>query len=263
MHRPSPANAITRYLQSNAPQPLHARHIIGDGDFRAIGAEFLDHMVTLGGLQPQQRVLDIGCGFGRMALPLSFYLAPEARYLGFDIVQEPIDWCRQQVAPLHPGFRFEFLDFRHPLYNAGGGVTGYRGFRATLPGLEAVQPDFVLAASVFTHLEQPDIEHYLADIGRLLPSGGTLFFTTFLTGPAAPAPEAGCTFPAGKWRAAGGPLTALIGEPLTAAVGIEAGWLQQQLARQQLQTTQLHFGHWRRGPALGGPFQDIVVCRKG
>jgi SAM-dependent methyltransferase len=262
MPQPALSAALTQYLQSDAPQPLHATHIIGDGDFRAIGAEFLEHLVRLGGLRPEQRVLDIGCGFGRMALPLTCYLGDSGRYLGFDIVQEPIDWCRQQISPRHSGFRFEWLDFRHPLYNTGGGVTGYRGFRATLPGLEQLQPDFVFAVSVFTHLEQTDIEHYLADISRLLPSGGTLLFTAFLLGQATPPLLPGCVFPTEAWRSSGGPLTALIGAPLTAAVGIEANWLQQQLTRHQLLSTQLHFGHWRWGHGVHAPFQDILVCRK-
>ncbi len=56
------------------PMPPAEKHFIGDGDFRAIGAEFLRHFVKLGELKPTDKVLEIGCGIGRMALPLTHYL---------------------------------------------------------------------------------------------------------------------------------------------------------------------------------------------
>src|SRR3546814_13028266 len=80
---------VADYLASDDPVPQGATHEIGDGDFRAIGAEFLRHFVELGGLTPEDDVLDIGCGFGRMALPLARYLPPPSRSVGFDIVRAP------------------------------------------------------------------------------------------------------------------------------------------------------------------------------
>ncbi len=253
---------ITDYLGSSDPLPQDAQHVIGDGDFRAIGAEFLTHLVRLGGLTPRAQVLDAGCGFGRVALPLTRYLAPEARYLGFDIVQEPIDWCSRHVAPLHSGFHFACLDVQHPLYNQAGRQQDTTGFRSQLrPALAACAPDFVCAISLFTHLDQPAITAYLADIAALLPTGGTLFFTAFLTGPGTPRATARSVFPPQRWQAHGPQLTALIGAPLTAAVGIDSSWLLQLLDQLGLRCTQLHLGFWRDGSAAGS-FQDILVCRK-
>src|SRR5690606_29853764 len=108
------------YLGSDDPLPDAPNHEIGEGDFRAIGAEFLGHMVQLGGLRPNELVLDLGCGFGRMALPLARYLSLDAQYLGFDVVAEPVAWCQQHVASLHPGFEFRHVDLAHPLYNPKG-----------------------------------------------------------------------------------------------------------------------------------------------
>jgi protein-L-isoaspartate O-methyltransferase len=56
-----------RFLPAPAPESV----FVGDGDYRAIGAEYLGHFVRLGGLKPSDRVLDIGCGIGRMAVPLT------------------------------------------------------------------------------------------------------------------------------------------------------------------------------------------------
>ena len=52
--------------------------------------------------QPGERVLDIGCGIGRMARPLTPYLTPPGAYDGFDInadgiaqLQAGADWLTQ------------------------------------------------------------------------------------------------------------------------------------------------------------------------
>ena len=63
------------------PAPAPESVFVGDGDYRAIGLEYLGHYVTIGGLKPTDRVLDIGCGIGRMAVPLTQYLDPERGFL--------------------------------------------------------------------------------------------------------------------------------------------------------------------------------------
>jgi hypothetical protein len=41
--------------------------LIGEGDFDAVGQELLGYFRELAHLEPTERVLDIGCGLGRMA----------------------------------------------------------------------------------------------------------------------------------------------------------------------------------------------------
>ncbi|MGH9459757.1 MAG: hypothetical protein ACRD1X_00955, partial [Vicinamibacteria bacterium] len=55
--------------------PPPALRDVGPGDFEEIGREFLGHFVTLGSLQPSETILEIGCGPGRMAMPLTGYLS--------------------------------------------------------------------------------------------------------------------------------------------------------------------------------------------
>src|SRR5438874_4060962 len=68
---------------------------VGSGDFRQIGRVFRDYFIELGDLQPGDRVLDIGCGIGRMAIPLTKYLSKNGEYWGIDIVKHGIDWCQE------------------------------------------------------------------------------------------------------------------------------------------------------------------------
>src|SRR5262249_46340342 len=62
------------------------------GEFRAVGDEFFAYFVDLGRLRPTDRVLDVGCGIGRMAVPLTRYLTAAGRYDGFDITARSIAW---------------------------------------------------------------------------------------------------------------------------------------------------------------------------
>ena len=51
-----------------------------------MGRRFLEQFVALGGLKPDHHVLDVGCGIGRMALPLTTFLSAGGEYREFDPV---------------------------------------------------------------------------------------------------------------------------------------------------------------------------------
>jgi SAM-dependent methyltransferase len=164
------------------PMPPSERHFIGDGDFRAIGVEFLRHFVTVGGLKPSDAVLEIGCGIGRMALPLTRYLTyPEGHYDGVDIVADGIGWCTHNITPSYDNFRFAHLDFYNEIYNPHGRP---QPELVALPFLPE-SFDFIIMTSVFTHLLVPQARSYVNEIKRLLRPGGRCFATAFLMNDAA------------------------------------------------------------------------------
>ena len=91
----------------DARVPPRRLNFVGITDFVDTGDEFLGHFVALGGLQPDGRVLDVGCGIGRMARPLAGYLGRDGSYDGFDINAQGIAWCRAALRrpaelPLRP-----------------------------------------------------------------------------------------------------------------------------------------------------------------
>ena len=73
--------------------------VYGIGGSLEIANQFLNYFRDWGRLLPTDAVLDVGCGIGRMALPLTNYLTPPGRYEGFDIMRANVDWCTSAITP--------------------------------------------------------------------------------------------------------------------------------------------------------------------
>jgi SAM-dependent methyltransferase len=252
--------AIDCYLsarEDTLPEDANAK--IGDGDYAAIGAEFLRLMVDLGGLEPDSSVLDIGCGLGRLAQPLKYYLGPDASYFGFDVVRENVEWCLQNIRDERERFGFFHVDVRHPLYNPGGRIGAED---ITLP-IAGETLDFVLMVSVFTHLSAAVTERYLSEVSRILLPGGRLFATFFVIDERT-RPLAGVNHRYPFDLGAPGPVYTPPQDTGFAAAAIEEDWLLDcALRRSGFTLVNRAEGHWPYAdPEPGTPFQDILVFEK-
>jgi SAM-dependent methyltransferase len=164
---------------ADLPLPPAEMDFVGGGDFDAIGREFLRHFIEFGGLKPHHRVLDVGCGIGRMARPLTEYLDRAGSYEGFDVVGVGIDWCRRNVTPRFPNFRFRRANVFSPGYHPRG---LYQAAEYVFP-YPANSFDFVFLTSVFTHMRPAEVANYAREIGRVLKVGGRCLSTFFLRTP--------------------------------------------------------------------------------
>ncbi|MDJ1159984.1 class I SAM-dependent methyltransferase [Chelatococcus sp. SYSU_G07232] len=239
-----------RFLPAPPPESV----FVGDGDYRAIGAEFLGHFVRLGELKPTERVLDIGCGIGRMAVPLTQYLEGEgAAYEGVDPVAEGIAWCTRTITPVYPNFRFCRVDVAHPLYNPQGQLAGEE---VVLPFPDAGF-DFAMMVSVATHLPLAEIGAYAREVARVLAPGGRLFLTAFLVAPGDPARETARP----RFLPGEAPGT-WIGDPQAplAAIGFDIGLVEDALEAAGLVIRQVELGHWRGTDSAH--YQDVIVAAK-
>lgn len=155
------------------PQPSLAG--IGIGNYEAIGEEFFSYFKSLIDLKPRHHVLDVGCGFGRLSLPLTRYLSNEGSYTGFDIIKSEIDWAKEHISSKFSNFTFQHFKVLNNIYNTDG--VNASGF--TFP-YENESFDFVFLNSVFTHMLPSDVENYMLEIRRVLKHDGKCLITFFL-----------------------------------------------------------------------------------
>jgi len=101
------------------------------------------------------RVLDFGCGWGRISLALLNQVDPE-RLSGADVLAEAIADCRERGMPI----RLEQIEPLPPTVLDSGSF------------------DLVLSYSVFSHLAERHFLAWMNEMYRLLRPGGRAFVTT-------------------------------------------------------------------------------------
>lgn len=228
-----------------------------EADFRRDGAEYLRYFVDLGGLQPKHRVLEIGCAIGRKALPLSRYLDANGSYDGFDIVAVGIDWCRRNITPRYPNFRFQQADVFNSLYNEPGRM---RASEYQFAFGEA-SFDFAFATSVFTHMLPDDLTNYVGELARVLAPGSRCLASMLLLND-----ESVSCIDAGKGaltlRHPVGICRTEVAAVPEAAVGYPEAVVRALFASKGLSVVEpIHFGSWC-GRERGLSFQDIVIAER-
>jgi len=176
-------DSVVRSLSGRSHWPPYSlRSFVGGAhDFENVGRWFVEDLKGLGLLERAARILEIGCGCGRLARPL---LAEGKRrqldlsYTGMDIDNASVDWCRRHISPLNPRFEFYRGDCHNASYNPGGSVSAssYR-----FPHADA-SFDLILLTSVFTHVLPEEFTNYVSEIARLLTPYGIAYASFFLYG---------------------------------------------------------------------------------
>lgn len=146
-----------RKMHRKAFSALRATHSPDEAARLAIGGEFeafgvlSREMLIYHGLRKHDYLIDVGCGSGRLAKPLTEYLAGD--YLGIDVVPELVNYARKLVQ--RPDWRFEIA---HGL---------------TIPEQDE-KADMVCFFSVLTHLLHEESFVYLCEAKRVLRPGGKI-----------------------------------------------------------------------------------------
>jgi len=156
-------------VRATVGSPLMAGYLLSGDAWQILLSKFL---------VPDAQLLDIGCGVGKMARNLAHHPYIK-KYIGFDVIQESIDFCNQDLAPrIGEKFEFHCLDVYSEFYNPQG----------TLKSTEVVFPaadgsiDLTWGCSLFTHLFEEDAKHYLREVRRVLSPRG-LFLPTIHINP--------------------------------------------------------------------------------
>ncbi len=167
-------------MQSNAIMPpKELRTLVGSPeieDFNKVGSGLVEFFKDNCDLKPYEKVLEPGCGCGRVAQFLTKYLNNRGQYEGFDIVKESIAWCQINISPTYPNFHFTHSDIHNTFYNPAGKIKASE-YRFPYPDRFF---DFVFLPSVFTHMLPEDVEHYFSEIGRVLKIDGRCLISFYL-----------------------------------------------------------------------------------
>lgn len=139
-------------LQKRLSQDAAMEEAVG-GDFAAVGA-IQSGLLRHYGLPADGYLIDVGCGSGRLAKPISAYL--KGRYLGFDLVPELVAHARRITS--RPDWRFEVID------------------HIAIPEADG-EADMVCFFSVLTHLLHEQGYWYLEEARRVLRPGGRIVFS--------------------------------------------------------------------------------------
>jgi len=199
------------------------------------------------GLRAEDRLLDVGCGSGRLARGLHGWFGEG--YVGVDIVPELIEYCRQA----YPRFRFELLDLRSDLYNPESSSAP----ESVVLDLPDRGFDCITLFSVLTHVTTEVTRQYFREFRRLLAPGGSLFFTCFLLNDALDrGGRADHRFP---HRHDDGCFYENA-EIVSDAVGYREGAMHALLDEAGLSVVYQESGSWTGRPGLA--YQDVVIAQR-
>jgi SAM-dependent methyltransferase len=127
-------------------------------------------------LQPNARIVDLGCGWGRLAAALAEHLDPTAEYHGFDPKREHVRWAHMNLMPRHQAFNFHITNLANRIYNPGG-VLHTTTF---LVPFASGSRDLVVASALFAYLSPEELEAYARQAARILKPGGRFLATFYL-----------------------------------------------------------------------------------
>lgn len=119
-------------------------------------------------LGPEGRILDVGCGWGRLAFALIDEIGPGVEYQGFDPYHEHVRWAQENLASARPRYVVHLAETANEVYGPDAVLVPTQ-FR--FPYLEN-HFDVVVAHSLFRFLQPEVFEHYVAEIARVLRPGG-------------------------------------------------------------------------------------------
>jgi SAM-dependent methyltransferase len=218
-------------------------------------------------IDSRSKLLDFGCGVGRVLLSVLKRVPEVGRITGFDILPQAIAFC-DTIARSFSQTSFELIQGRNEHYDrfiAKAGVSTAKS-HASLQSQYASEFTAAYAFSVFTHVEMADFRSLLKLLCNLLEPGGTLLFTAFLL-----TPFARHSILCGKTmlplrdsvtEAQGNILIANRADRL-GFIAFDLGLVEQMVFDAGLIITHVEHGSWAGGNVYFSPsMQDVIICRR-
>ncbi|HUR30429.1 MAG TPA: class I SAM-dependent methyltransferase [Saprospiraceae bacterium] len=227
----------------------------GGGDFLKIGNKIVDHIKAQNIITPHSKVLDVGSGIGRIAIPLTKYLT-DGIYEGFDIVKSGVKWCEQHISHNFPNFHFQWIPLSNDLYRDAGKDAGQFVFP-----YEDETFDLAIVISVFTHMQPAEVENYLNEIRRVLKHDGYCYATFFILNQ--DSEEAMQTSNEFNFKYHHGHFSLLNEKVKAANVAFREKYLDDLFVNAHFNVVGKDYGSWSGAyPESAFDFQDTVVLKR-
>lgn len=138
--------------------------------FSTIGTQFVNVITQYTDLSPKHKILDIGCGTGRLVSAL-INKHPNIRCDGLDINKDYVEYCRLKYTGV-----FKHHDIYHEEYNPAGTIDQHR---FTLPYKDK-QYDTITILGVLNHVDILTTCRLIEESSRILKPRGVLVATVLL-----------------------------------------------------------------------------------
>lgn len=143
----------------------------GGAQFALTGGDSLHILTEHAKLGPDDSLLDVGCGAGRLAHAIRRSRLTTS-YVGTDVDPVVIAQCRATL----PEFEFHLIDIQNEVYNPDGIDDASEAFPFPDDSFTVVS-----LFSVFTHMTPEQLAGYVKQMARVLKPSGRCLLTTFLT----------------------------------------------------------------------------------
>jgi SAM-dependent methyltransferase len=144
-----------------------------DEFFLASSIKEAKRVITELGYTPRDLLVDIGCGQGRLPIGLLAHDFGNAQYLGLDVSEASIQWCKRHIEKRYPSYRFQHVNLVNARYNPSGEPLPVDFHLPVASGMAHV----IYMWGVVTNMEPEHLNAYACDIGRMLRRDGRLFLT--------------------------------------------------------------------------------------
>lgn len=239
---------------------------VGGSDPEQVGdacCAILDRYILI---NENSRILDFGCGVGRVLLSVLKHYPTVSKIKGFDIMPQVIEFCKAEIAAAFSNTSFELI---------GGSNDHYDEFINAADSTMAINNDVVLhrysrqfnsayAFSVFTHVETSDFRALLTLIVELLEPGGEFLFTAFLLTPysrrAIEQRQCLFLFENDAYETDGQVFTGNASDRL-GFIAFDLALVEQMVFEAGMVVTHVEHGAWT-GAGFSSSLQDVIVCRR-
>lgn len=153
-------------IEPDIYESLYEAHAVSQGDETVVGnlslAPIEHEIVRDAGLKPNQTLLDLGCGIGRLACEVIPWMEAGGGYIGTDVSVTMLTRAEQRLAAVAP--------------SPAASVRWIKQVGRSFP-LEPNSVDMFCAFSVFTHIEHEDSYGFLREARRVVRPDGRFVFS--------------------------------------------------------------------------------------